>query len=163
MTDVNVALDGQPQSEPNGCRVEESRNHFVHDVIGVAGGYRCQWLVVIAERVQVEEPRSREQERQHVGQSHGHEHRVGRCPHVTLGQDQDDQGVGHDGDDQQEGHDVAVKRKGVADVQVGRYVHRPAEVVELYVQPGDVDLLLQVGLHGDRFIGLHLHLSVFRR
>ena len=120
---------------------------------------------MIAERVQVEEPRSREQERQHVGQSHGHEHRVGRCPHVTFGQDQDDQRVGHDGDDQQEGHDVAVKRKGVADVQVGRNVHRPAEVVELYVQQGDVDLLLQVGLHGDGFIGhgLHLHLSVFRR
>jgi len=72
MTDVDVALDGQGKGQPDGCRVEVLRYDLVHDAVGVAGGQMLQRFAIVAERVEVAEPRRREDQRQHIGQGHGH-------------------------------------------------------------------------------------------
>lgn len=103
--------------------MEESGYDFVHDAPGVAGTtYGAQGLVVVAEGVHVEEPRSGEEESEHVRQSHRHEDCVGRRPHVPLGQDHHDEGVGDDGDEEEKRHDVAVHGLGELDRNFIRYV-----------------------------------------
>ncbi len=141
MADVDVALDGQCQRQPNGSRVEECRYDFFHVMICVAGEERSQWPVVVAESVEVKEPRSREEERQHIAEGHSHEDEVGRRPHVLLGQDEDDERVDDDGDEDQDGHDASVQGQSVADVQIGRYVQ---------VTPGTVEHVAQIEPSGCR-------------
>ena len=109
-------LHGQCKGEPDGRRVEHGGDDFVHDVPSVAGAYRREWLVVVAERIHVAEPRRREEQGEHVGEGHGHEHGVGGSAHVPLGQHHHDQCVGDDGDHPQGGHHITVHRLCVADV-----------------------------------------------
>ena len=115
-------LHGQCEGEPDGRCVEHGGDDFVHDVPSVAGAYRREWLVVVAERIHVEEPRRREEQGEHVGEGHGHEHGVGGSAHVPLGQHHHDQCVGDDGDHQQEGHHIAVHGLCVADGQLARHI-----------------------------------------
>ena len=115
-------LHGECKGEPDGRCVEHGRDDFVHDVPSVAGAYRREWLVVVAERIHVEEPWGREEQREHVGEGHGHEHGVGGSAHVPFGQHHHDQCVGDDGDHQQEGHHIAVHGLCVADGQLARHI-----------------------------------------
>lgn len=87
--------------------MEESRDDLVHEGPGVAGAHRSQRLVVVAERVHVEVPWGREQEGEHVGQRHRHEHGVGGGVHVSFAEHYDDQSVGDYRDKQQERHHVS--------------------------------------------------------
>ena len=61
VADVNVALDGECEREPDGRRVEQGRNERLHEVVTVAGFDRFERFHIITEGVQVEEPRSREE------------------------------------------------------------------------------------------------------
>ena len=115
-------LHGQCKGEPDGRCVEHGGDDFVHDVPSVAGAYRREWLVVVAERIHVEEPRRREEQGEHVGEGHCHEHGVGGSAHVPLGQHHHDQCVGDDGDHQQEGHHITVHGLCVADGQLARHI-----------------------------------------
>ena len=49
-------LHGQCKGDPDGRCVEHGGDDFVHDVPSVAGTHRREWLVVVAERIHVEEP-----------------------------------------------------------------------------------------------------------
>jgi len=118
----HLPLDGQGEREPDGRGVEQRWYDLVHGVPRVARLDRRQRLVVVAERVHVEQPRGREQQREHVGQGHGHEHHVGGRSHVPLGQHDHDQSVGHDGHQQQERHDEPVHGPGVPDRHLGGHV-----------------------------------------
>lgn len=115
-------MDGQGEREPDGRGVEHRGYDLVHGVPRVTGLDRGQRLVVVAQRVHVEQPRGREQQREHVGQGHGHEHHVGGRAHVPLGQHDDDERVGHDGDQQQERHDEPVHGPRVLDWHLVRHV-----------------------------------------
>jgi len=124
----HLPLNGQGEREPDGSGVEHGGYDLVHGVPRVARLDRRQRLVVVAQRVHVEQPRGREQQREHVGQGHGHEHHVGGRAHVPLGQHDHDQRVGHDGDQQQERHDVPVHGPGVLDRHLGGNVQVAADV-----------------------------------
>lgn len=102
--------------------MEQRGYDLVHGVPRVARLDRRQRLVVVAQRVHVEQPRGREQQREHVGQGHGHEHDVGGRAHVPFGQHDHDQRVGHDGDQQQERHDEPVHGPRVLDRHLVRHV-----------------------------------------
>lgn len=52
--------------------------------------------MMIPEGVQVKEPRSREDEGEHVAQGHGRQDEIRGRPHVLLREDEDDQRVGAD-------------------------------------------------------------------
>lgn len=118
----HLPLDGQCEREPYGRGVEQRWYDLIHGVPCVARLDRRQRLVVVAKRVHVEQPRGREQQREHVGQGHGHEHHVGGRSHVTLGQHDHDQRIGHDGHQQQERHDEPVHGSGVLDRHLGGHV-----------------------------------------
>lgn len=96
-----VPLDGQCEREPYGRGVEHGGYDLVHGVPCVARLDGRQRFVVVAQRVHVEQPRGWEQQGEHVGQGHGHEHHVCGRAHVPLGQDDHDERVGDDGDQQQ--------------------------------------------------------------
>lgn len=123
-SNLDIPLYGQGEREPYGRGVEQRGYDLVHGVPRVTRFDRRQRLVMVAQRVHVEQPRGREQEREHVGQGHGHEHHVGGRAHVPFGQHDHDERVGHDGDEQQHRHDVAVHgprvlhRHLLGDVQV---------------------------------------------
>ena len=113
---------------------------------------------MVAERVEVEEPGGREEERQHVAQGHGHQNEIGRRPHVLLWQDEDDQRIGDDGHDHQERHYVTVEGQGVADVQIRRDVHVARRVqrgapVETSARSGSFDRCIV------RIIFVHQHVA----
>lgn len=91
--------------------MEEGWDDLVHEGPGVAGAHRSQRLVVVAERVHVEVPGGGEEECEHVGQRHRHEHSVGGGVHVSLAEHHDDQGVGDYRDEQQERHHVSTKQE----------------------------------------------------
>jgi len=123
----HLPLHGQGEREPDGRGMEHGGYDLVHGVPRVARLDRRQRLVVVAQRVHVEQPRGREQEREHVGQRHGHEHHVGGRAHVPLGQHHHDQRVGHDGDQQQERHDEPVHGPRVLHRHLVRHVQVTAD------------------------------------
>jgi len=118
----HLPLDGQGEREPNGCGVEQRWYDFIHGVPRVARLDRRQRFVVVAQRVHVEQPRGREQQREHVRQCHGHEHHVGGRAHVPFGQHDNDQRVGNDGHQQQQWHDEPVHGPGVLDRHLSGHV-----------------------------------------
>jgi hypothetical protein len=81
---------------------------------------------MVSESVHVEQPRSREQESEHVAECHRHQYGVGGSPHVSPAQDDDYQGVGYGRRGQQEGRYVAVHRSGVV---YGQFAGDVQEVV----------------------------------
>lgn len=131
----SLPLDGQCKREPDGRGVEHRRYDFVHGVPRVTRLDRRQRFVMVAQRVHVEQPRSRKKQREHVGQGHGHEHHVGGRAHVSFGQDDYDERVGHYGDQQQKRHDEPVQWPGVlhrhlvGDVQVAAFIDQFRPVV----------------------------------
>lgn len=124
---AHLPLDGQGEGEPDGRGVEHGGYDLVHGVPRVARLNRRQRLVVVAQRVHVEQPRGREQEREHVGQRHGHEHHVGGRAHVPLGQHHHDQRVGHDSDQQQKRHDEPVHGPRVLHRHLVRHIQVTAD------------------------------------
>lgn len=152
----HLPLHSERQSEPDGRSVEQGGDHLIHDVPGVARRHRRQRLVVVPKRVHVEEPRGGKQKREHVAQSHRHEDGIGGRPHVTLGEDDHNQGVGDDCDEEEKGHDVAVHGLCIADGKLRGNV----EVVETHhgeVREGRVpQRCVEQQLAGRDFRDLHV-------
>jgi len=161
----HLPLNGQSKGEPDGRGVEQSGYDLVHGVPRVARFDRRQRLVVISQRVHVEQPRGRKQEREHVGQGHGHEHHVSGRAHVPLGQHDHDQRIGHDGYQQQERHDEPVHGSRVPDrhfcghVQVSSVVG----VVSTVCRAVEIEQAGQVSGHYGRVVFLvHRSLTIRR-
>ena len=74
------------------------------DVAPVVG----QVLDVATHGVEEEVGRQSDEAREHVGQRHRHEHRVGRVAHVRLEEDDADEDVGDDGEEDDGRGEVAV-------------------------------------------------------
>lgn len=148
-------MDGQGESEPDGRGVEHRGYDLVHGVPRVTGLDRGQWFVMVAQRVHVEQPRCREQQREHIGQGHGHEYHVGGRAHVPLGQDDHDERVGHDGHQQKERHDEPVHWPGV----LNRHLVRHVQVTDV----GAVFVQYQTAIHDGRRTVEVKHIVVIRR
>src|SRR6218665_416203 len=97
VADADVALDGEDDCQPDGCRVADGRHVQGQGRADVTPIER-NVVFVMSKRVEVEEDGRRKQSSQHVRDRHGNDEEVCRTAHVLLQQNETDEGVRYYGE-----------------------------------------------------------------